>query len=72
MAIAGPFLLKSISQGAATEVFAAVHPKALPLAGQYLADCNTKTPSAYAQDASLALQLWAVSERIVQGLLPNQ
>jgi WW domain-containing oxidoreductase len=68
MAIAGPLFLKTIPQGAATEVFAAVHPKALALAGQYLADCNAATPRKDAEDAALARQLWTVSEQIVQGL----
>ena len=66
--LAGPLFLKTIPQGAATEVFAAVHPKALALAGQYLADCNATTPRKDAEDAALARQLWTVSEQIVQGL----
>lgn len=68
LALIGPLVLKTVPQGAATEVFAAVHPKALPLAGHYLADCNIKTPRRDAQDAELARQLWAVSEDIVRGL----
>lgn len=67
-AIAGPLFLKTIPQGAATEVFAAVHPKALAFAGQYLADCNAAKPRKDAGDAALARQLWTVSEQIVQGL----
>lgn len=63
-----PLFLKTIPQGAATEVFAAVHPQAPALAGQYLADCNAATPSAYGQDAALARQLWMVSEQIVAAL----
>ena len=66
--IAGPLFLKTIPQGAATEVFAAVHPKALAFAGQYLADCNAATPRKDAEDAALARKLWSVSEQIVQGL----
>ena len=68
MAIAGPLLLKTIPQGAATEVFAAVHPKAMALAGQYLADCNVASPRKDAEDVALAKQLWSASEQIVQGL----
>jgi NAD(P)-dependent dehydrogenase (short-subunit alcohol dehydrogenase family) len=67
-AIAGPLFLKTIPQGAATEVFAAVHPKALALAGQYLADSNAAKPRKDAEDAALARQLWTVSEQVVQGL----
>lgn len=68
MAIAGPLFFKTVPQGAATEVFAAVHPKALALAGQYLADCNAATPRKDAEDAELARQLWTVSEQIVKRL----
>jgi WW domain-containing oxidoreductase len=68
LAVAGPLFLKSIPEGAATEVFAAVHPKALPWAGQYLADCNPKKPSRDAEDEHLAERLWSVSEQIVRGL----
>jgi WW domain-containing oxidoreductase len=67
-AIAGPLFLKTVPQGAATEVFAAVHPKALVLAGHYLADCNAATPRKDAEDAALAQRLWDVSEQIVKGL----
>jgi WW domain-containing oxidoreductase len=68
MAALGPLMLKSVGEGAATEVFAAVNPKAVPLAGNYLADSNLKKPSAFAEDAALAARLWAESERIVQSL----
>jgi len=68
LAIVGPLSLKSIPQGAATQVFAAVHSKALPLAGQYLADCNAATPRRDAEDAHLAQRLWKESEEIVQEL----
>ena len=68
MSIASPLLLKSVAEGAATGVFAAVHPKALPFAGGYLADCNSKRPRKDAVDAALAGRLWAESEKIVSGL----
>jgi NAD(P)-dependent dehydrogenase (short-subunit alcohol dehydrogenase family) len=64
----GPIFLKTVSEGAATEVFAAVSPKALPLAGSYLADSNVKKPRADASDAALAARLWSDSEKIVQAL----
>jgi NAD(P)-dependent dehydrogenase (short-subunit alcohol dehydrogenase family) len=68
MALASPLVLKSVGEGAATGVFAAVHPKALPFAGQYLADCNGKRPRRDATDAALAGRLWEESEKIVRGL----
>jgi WW domain-containing oxidoreductase len=66
--LAGPLFLKTIPQGAATEVFAAVHPKALELSGQYLADCNAAQPRKDAENAALARKLWDVSEKIVRDL----
>jgi NAD(P)-dependent dehydrogenase (short-subunit alcohol dehydrogenase family) len=64
----GPLVLKSVAEGAATEVFAAVNAKALPLAGSYLANSNVKRPRADAEDAALATRLWAASEEIVRAL----
>ena len=40
----GRLFLKSVGEGAATEVFAAVSPKAVSLAGNYLADSNVMKP----------------------------
>ncbi len=65
---AGPLFLKSVSEGAATEVFAAVNAKALPLAGSYLSDSNVEKPRADAEDAALATRLWVESEEIVAAL----
>src|SRR5579863_7929478 len=67
-AAVGRLFLKSTGEGAATEVFAAVSPKAVPLAGNYLADSNVKKPRADAEDAALATRLWVESEKIVQAL----
>ncbi|MCD9008108.1 SDR family NAD(P)-dependent oxidoreductase [Luteimonas sp. XNQY3] len=68
LAAIGPLFLKSVGEGAATEVFAAVNPKALPLAGSYLSNSNVEKPRADAEDAALAARLWAESEKIVQAL----
>jgi len=68
LAVTGPLFLKSVGEGAATEVFAAVNPKALPLAGSYLSDSNVEKPRPDAEDAALAARLWAESEAIVQAL----
>ena len=67
-ALAEPLALKSIPQGAATEVYAAVHPGAADISGAYLADCNVTRPRADANDAALAARLWEVSEKIVAAL----
>ncbi len=64
----GPLFFKSVAEGAATQVFAAVNPKALPLAGSYLSDSNVKQPRPDAEDAALAGRLWAKSDEIARAL----
>jgi WW domain-containing oxidoreductase len=67
-ALTGPLAQKSIPQGAATEVFVAVHPAAAAVSGRYFADVNVARPSAHAEDVALAARLWDVSEQIVARL----
>lgn len=63
-----PIFLKSISQGTATQLFAAVHPAAAKMPGAWLADCNVAKPSRYATEPDLARKLWDISEQIVRDL----
>lgn len=63
--LAGPLLLKSIPQGAATQTWAAVSPGAAALNGEYLADCNVAASSRLGADMGLAAKLWEVTEAIV-------
>jgi NAD(P)-dependent dehydrogenase (short-subunit alcohol dehydrogenase family) len=65
---AGPLLLKTTGQGAATECYLATNPEVAQVSGQYFANCNPARPSAIAGDASLATRLWEESERIVAAL----
>lgn len=62
--VLGPLFMKSPQQGAATQVWAAVHPGAEPHSGAYLADCNVAGVSTHGRDDALAARLWAESERI--------
>jgi NAD(P)-dependent dehydrogenase (short-subunit alcohol dehydrogenase family) len=64
----GSLLLKTVPQGAATEVFVATSPTLAGVTGEYFADCNVATPRADAGDAELAKKLWDVSEKIVAEL----
>lgn len=66
--LTGPLFLKSVPQGAATEVYVATHPSLAEVSGQYFADCNVAKSRADADDAELAKKLWDVSEKIVAGL----
>ncbi len=68
LAVFGPVALKSVEQGAATEVFAASSPSLAGVSGEYLANCNVARPRADANDEALARKLWDTSEAIVAGL----
>lgn len=63
-----PFL-KTIPQGAATPLWAAVHPDAEELNGQYLADCNLAQGTRMSGDMKLADRLWTETEGIVEEVL---
>ncbi len=60
--------LKSVPQGAATEVYVAVHPAVTGISGKYFADCNVAPSRKDADDPALARKLWEVSEQIVAKL----
>ncbi len=68
MAVIGPLGLKSVQQGAATEVYAATHPQLANVSGEFLANCNIAQPRADANDPELAQKLWDVSEKLVASL----
>jgi hypothetical protein len=67
--------MKTIEQGAATSVWAAVAPELDNVSGRYLEDCTIAKPwsddrpmsgvKAYALDPAKAERLWSVSEEIV-------
>lgn len=63
-----PLFLKSVPQGAATQVYVATHPTLAGVTGEYFADCNIAPARADASDPALAARLWEVSEKIVAGL----
>jgi len=58
--------MKSVGQGAATQCYVAVHPKAANITGCYWSDCNVAAPSALGQNDALAQRLWDESERIAR------
>lgn len=65
LAIGKPLFLKTIPQGAATQTWAAVHPGAGKINGEYLADCNVAVSSRSGADMALAARLWEETEKIV-------
>ncbi|XP_024542096.1 short-chain dehydrogenase TIC 32, chloroplastic [Selaginella moellendorffii] len=66
-ALGSPFL-KNVSQGAATTVYAAVHPSLKGISGKYLMDCNEADCHANAKDMKLANKLWAFSMTFLSSL----
>ena len=60
--------LKSIPQGAATQVWAATHPRLSKVSGAYFSDCNLAKTSSYAKDEALAQRLWAKTAELVAAL----
>lgn len=63
-ALTDPLVLKSISQGAATQSYVATHPGLSNISGRYFADCNEAKTSRHGHDDALASKLWDVSESI--------
>jgi WW domain-containing oxidoreductase len=59
---------KSVPQGAATQLYAAVHPATATTSGHYFADCNVAKNRPDADDPAIAKRLWEVSEEIVARL----
>lgn len=59
-------LFKTIAQGAATQVFTAVHPAAGEVNGEYFSHCDVEATSRQGRNMALAARLWEESERIVK------
>jgi len=57
--------MKSVPQGAATSVWAAVAPELEGASGAYLSDCAVAKPIAKAEDAKAAEGLWAATEAMI-------
>lgn len=61
--------MKSIEEGAATQVYVATAPELAGYSGYYFADCNPIMPDPRMLDESQAAELWRVSEEITEGYL---
>jgi NAD(P)-dependent dehydrogenase (short-subunit alcohol dehydrogenase family) len=68
MTLIGPVVLKTIPQGAATQVYVAANPGAGDYSGEYFKDCNVGRPRSPGEDHALAERLWEKIEAIVAGL----
>jgi len=67
-AIAKPLALKSVPQGAATQVYVATHPSLDGVSGKYFSNCNVDRPRRDGTDEATAKRLWTVTEEIVAKL----
>ena len=61
-------LLKTVAQGAATQVYVATHPSLDKVSGKYFADCNILKARKDTEDPEIAKKLWEVTEEIVKTL----
>lgn len=68
--VARVVFMKTIPQGAATQVYVAVHPDAASVSGEYWADCNPAPSSLQARDAGLAARLWQRTDAILAEVAP--
>ncbi|MEZ5166712.1 MAG: hypothetical protein R2695_09530 [Acidimicrobiales bacterium] len=62
---------KTLEQGAATSVYAAVSPELKGVGGEYLEDAGISTPAPYAVDPDAAARLWTLSEALVGDAFPT-
>ncbi|MFK7977941.1 MAG: SDR family oxidoreductase [Halioglobus sp.] len=60
-----PLFERSIEQGAATQVYLAVHPGCSGISGEYFSNCRIARPSRHARDEALAQRLKGVSDDII-------
>jgi len=56
---------KSLGQGVATTIRAAVDPGLVEESGSYLADCGVVEVREYARDEEMVTRLWRLSEELV-------
>jgi len=63
-----PDQVKTIPQGAATQVLLCARPEARDAGGRYYADCQLEETSERAQDDALAERLWRKSVELAASL----
>jgi WW domain-containing oxidoreductase len=63
--MAGPLMLKTAAQGAATQCYLAASPAVAQVTGGYYSDCNPAETTPYGRDMGMAARLWEASEALV-------
>ncbi len=64
--LVSPIFMKTVAQGAATQVFVASHPSLAGVNEKYFSDCNEKKSSRYGRDSALAATLWEKTHGIIE------
>lgn len=64
--------LKTVPQGAATQMYVATHPEVRMDEPRYWSNCNLSTPRPIALDVELRKKLWRISAEIVNELGPEK
>jgi NAD(P)-dependent dehydrogenase (short-subunit alcohol dehydrogenase family) len=67
----GWIFMKSIPEGAATTCYVATNPNLKGVSGYYFSDSNVSDDAGYLLDDAMAARLWAVSEELTGGHLPQ-
>ena len=67
----GWMFMKSIPEGAATTCYVATNPGLKGVSGYYFSDSNVSDDAGYLLDDAMAARLWAVSEELTGGYLPQ-
>jgi NAD(P)-dependent dehydrogenase (short-subunit alcohol dehydrogenase family) len=65
LAVGSLLAFKSVAEGAATQVYLAVHPAVARTSGKYFSDCNEKESTPQGRDMGQAERLWGVTEKIL-------
>jgi WW domain-containing oxidoreductase len=65
MSVVAPIFLKTVQQGAATQVYVATHPELASVSGQFFTDCNVAKARPDTDDEQLAQRLWDFSARLL-------
>ncbi|MEO0601132.1 MAG: SDR family oxidoreductase [Myxococcota bacterium] len=69
--IARAAFMKTVEQGAATQVYVATHPDAARISGEYWDDCNPGSASPQGRDQALAARLQERTEAILAEISPE-
>lgn len=64
-ALLNRLVVKTVAQGAATQVYVATHPSLAGVSGSYFADCNIAASRSDADSREIAQKLWEYSEKVI-------